>query len=88
MPPSSCFAEVEQTPPGKIPIVTPRELTPETLHTFEMYCKSYFLNKDVPKDEQVEKIAMALQDVRMQNWYMTNEARINTMTFKAYMAEL
>ncbi len=63
MPPSSHFAQVEQTPPGKIPIVTAGELTPETLRTFEMYCKAYFTNKEIPKDEQVEKIAMALQDM-------------------------
>lgn len=53
-----------------------------------MYCKSYFTNKEVDSAEQVEKVAMAFQDLCIQNWYMTNETRINVMTFKGYMAEL
>lgn len=55
---------------------------------FKMYCKSFFSNKEVPGSEQVEKVAMAMQDLRIQNWYMMNETWINKMSFKAYMAEL
>ncbi len=86
---NSCFAHVEQAAPTKMLSVSQGELTPESLCTFKMFCCTYFNNKEVPATEQVvEKIALCFQDPHIEKWYMSNKTRINTMTFKTYMAEL
>ncbi len=85
---ASKFACMESSIPGKVPILSAGELTPETLRTFEMYCKAYFVQKEVLATDQVEKIALGIQDPRIQNWYMANKARINAMSFKDYIVEL
>lgn len=88
MAPNSHFATEEQSAPNKMPIVTPGDLTPKMLCSFKIFCKAYFNNKGIPSMEQVEKIALSFQDAQVQNWCMSNKTRINTMTFKEYMAEL
>lgn len=79
---------MEQSAPTKIPVLTPGDLTPESLCAFEMGCKAYFSYREIPDEEQVEKITWGIQDPWIQNWYLMNHERINAMSFRRYMLEL
>jgi hypothetical protein len=74
--------------PGKPPIITGGELTPELLADFENGCLTYFAWKDVAADRQVMKIAWGLQDTHMQVWYQADRDAINTAGFTAFMASI
>ena len=71
--------------PGKPPVITSGELTPELLADFENGCFAYFAWKDVAEDRQVMKIAWGLQDARVQVWYRTDRDKINAAGFTAFM---
>lgn len=87
-PSQSRIAEMEQTAPNRIPILTPGDLTLKALQSFEMACRAYFSTKGILESEQVERITWGIQDPRMQDWYMTNQARIDAMSFCRYLVEL
>ncbi len=72
---------------GKVLIVSPRELTLETLHAFEMFFKAYSSSNDILGPEQVQKVVLGFQVLQIQNWYMVNETTINAMSFKAYVRD-
>ena len=74
--------------PGKLPTITPGELTPDLLTDFKNGCYAYFAWKDVPDDKQVMKIAWGLQDARVQIWYRTNCAVVNAAGFAAFMSSV
>jgi hypothetical protein len=81
------FAEVEVSG-NKAPILTPGMLTPEVLHHFENSCKSYLRNKKIEAADQVSAIAGNMHDPLISNWYWMDEARINQLTFDAFVMEV
>ncbi|KAG1785106.1 uncharacterized protein HD556DRAFT_1451069 [Suillus plorans] len=85
---NSKFAQVEQSSASKPPFLTAGELTPEVLCTWEMGCTQFFLHKEVKDVEMVKKVAWGMQEPVMQDWYSNNQARLDALTFKDYMAEV
>lgn len=55
---------------------------------FYMAYKAYFCCKEVPEDEQVTKVIWGIQDSRMQNGYLRNQAHIEAMDFDMFILEL
>jgi hypothetical protein len=72
--------------PGKPPVITAGDLTPNLLADFENGCFAYFAWKDVAEDKQVLKVAWGLQDARVQVWYRAGREAINAAGFAAFMA--
>lgn len=79
---------MEQSAPNRILIMTPGDLTPGELCSFKMACKAYFRLKEVPDNVQVERIVWGIQDPQIQSWYITNQTRIDVMSFRRYIVEL
>ncbi|KAG2340780.1 hypothetical protein BDR05DRAFT_1002179 [Suillus weaverae] len=61
---------------------------PKALRSWEMGCTQFFIHKDVSEKEKVKKVAWGMQDPQIQDWYITNQERIDLMTFREYMAEV
>ncbi len=59
---------MEQLAPNQIPIMTLGDLLVEGLKVFEMACWAYFWSKNVPEEDQVERIMWGFQDPRIQQW--------------------
>ena len=70
---------------GKLPIVTPGKLTPDLLFDFENGAYSYFSFKEVKPEKEVAKVAVGLQDGRIQMWYHLNHAAIDSAGFTSFM---
>jgi hypothetical protein len=68
-------------------MLTPGELTPAIVHSFETKCLGFFENKDVPKDKQVCKILAGLKDTRIQDWISVDRDRFLAMSFSDFMTE-
>ncbi|KAG1863435.1 hypothetical protein C8R48DRAFT_773477 [Suillus tomentosus] len=81
-------ARVDQPAPTKPPFLTPGDITPEVLHTWEMGCRQYFKHKDIPVDEQVGKVAWGMQEPSVQEWYLDDQERMDELTFGKYMDEV
>ncbi|KAG1718917.1 hypothetical protein EDD22DRAFT_792022, partial [Suillus occidentalis] len=81
-------ARVDQPAPTKPPFLTPGDITPEVLRTWEMGCRQYFKHKAVPADEQVGKVAWGMQEPAIQEWYLNDQERMDKLTFDAYIAEV
>jgi hypothetical protein len=81
------FAKVEVLG-NKAPILTPGTLTPEVLRRFENSCKSCLRNKKIEAADQVSAIAGNMHDPLISDWYWTDEARINQLTFNAFVMEV
>ncbi|KAF9226046.1 hypothetical protein BS17DRAFT_806992 [Gyrodon lividus] len=78
----------EQSAAHKAPIITVGNITPKALRSWEMGCKQYFLHRSIDSAEQVQKIALNLQDPRIQDWYLNDYDRIDKLTFSAFMEEV
>ncbi|KAG2095734.1 uncharacterized protein F5147DRAFT_778632 [Suillus discolor] len=81
-------ARVDQPAPTKPPFLTPGDITPEVLRTWEMGCRQYFKHKDIPVDEQVGKVAWGMQEPSVQEWYLNDQERMDELTFGEYMDEV
>lgn len=79
---------IEQPALTKPPFLTPGDITPEVLCTWEMGCQQYFKHKDIPIEEQVGKVAWRMQEPSIQEWYLTDQDRMDDLTFDEYMAEV
>lgn len=80
-------ARVEQLACTKPPTLTAGELTPEVVRAWDMACQNYFTHKEVAEDVQVKKVAWGMLDPRLQDWYMTNRAALDAMSFADYMKD-
>jgi hypothetical protein len=83
----SKFATVVQNSPSRPPILTPGDLTPAVMRTFEMACLGYFENKDITEDKQVRKILAGLQDTCIQDWVSVNCEHFLELLFTDFMTE-
>ena len=72
----------------KPPVLTAGDVTPEALCSWEIGCITYFAHKDVTPASQVQRVAWGLHDARIQQWYVTEHNRLNTLTFATFMTEL
>ncbi len=82
------IAQVLQSAANKLPTLTPGEPTLEVIRNFEICCRAYFTHKNVPKEEQVRKIAWGVQEPRIQNWYIANQDKINVLDFDDCIQQL
>lgn len=85
---TSKVARVDQPALTKPPFLTPGDITPEALRSWEMGCRQYFKHKNVPSDEQVGKVAWGMQEPLIQDWYLNDQERMDELTFTEYMAEV
>ncbi|KAG2746933.1 hypothetical protein P692DRAFT_20781250, partial [Suillus brevipes Sb2] len=81
-------ARVDQPAPTKPPFLTPGDITPEVLRTWEMGCRQYFKHKDIPAEEQVGKVAWGMQEPSVQEWYLNDQDRMDKLKFNEYMSEV
>jgi hypothetical protein len=83
----SKLAVVEQDSPSRVPVLTPGDLTPAIMRTYETACLGHFETKDIPADKQVRKILAGLQDTRIQDWISVDRGRFLELSFAEFMAE-
>ncbi|KAF9225494.1 hypothetical protein BS17DRAFT_766025 [Gyrodon lividus] len=77
----------EQPNTSKPPIVTPGEISPEALRSWEMGCKQLFSIKSIEGDNQVAYVAWNLQDPHIQDWYSNDSVRLKGMSFNGFLKE-
>lgn len=70
------------------PFLTAGQLTPEALKAWEMSCNQFFLHKDTKDEDKVKKVAWGMQDPLIQDWYLTDQERLEKLTFKEYINEV
>lgn len=85
---ASKTARVEQPSATKPPFLTPGDITPEALRSWEVGCRQYFKHKAVPGEEQVGKVAWGMQEPSIQDWYINDQERMDKLTFVEYMKEV
>jgi len=81
-------AIVEQPDGTKPPVLTAGIITPETARAWERACRQFFLQKNVPEDDQVKRVAWGMHDPRLQDWYLTEQDEIDGLSFAEYMVQL
>ncbi|KIK38836.1 hypothetical protein CY34DRAFT_90294, partial [Suillus luteus UH-Slu-Lm8-n1] len=85
---TSKTARVKQPAPTKPPFLTPGDITPEALRSWEVGCRQYFKHKAVPGEEQVGKVAWGMQEPSIQDWYINDQERMDKLSFDKYMKEV
>jgi hypothetical protein len=80
-------AEVEVNG-NKAPILTSRSVSPEVLRRFENACRNFFHAKKIAANEQVASVAGNMHDALISDWYWTDEARINGLSFEGFIKEM
>jgi hypothetical protein len=83
----SKHAEVEVNG-NKAPVLSPGTITPEILRRFENACKNFFRTKKIEAEGQVSAVAGNMHDPLVSDWYWTDEARINALSFDNFMKEM
>ncbi|OAX33520.1 hypothetical protein K503DRAFT_668693, partial [Rhizopogon vinicolor AM-OR11-026] len=63
-------------------------ITPETARAWERACCQFFLQKKVPVEEQVKRIAWGMHNPHLQDWYLTKQDTIDDLSFDEYMLQL
>jgi hypothetical protein len=87
MPSQSHFFTVEQDAPSKLPILTTGKITPSIMHSYENACLSYFENKDIADEKQVQKILSGLQDSHLQDCIDIDCEHFLILSFVDFMVE-
>lgn len=68
------------------PVLTPGRITPAALFSWEAGCRQYFRHRPVEMANRVAFASGGFQDPRMMDWWMTNAAKFEELTFEAFMA--
>jgi len=84
---STKYATIEQDSASKPPTMTPGEITPAVMRSFETKCLGYFENKDIPDERQVHNILVGLQDSHVQDWINVDCDRFLALAFPEFMTE-
>ncbi|KIK36119.1 hypothetical protein CY34DRAFT_95004, partial [Suillus luteus UH-Slu-Lm8-n1] len=84
----SKVARVEQPAVNKPPTLTAGEISPEVFRAWEMCCRQFFMHKEVPENEMVKKVAWGMQEPIIQDWYLNDQDRFNSLSFADYIKEV
>ena len=80
----SQFASVEDSNPKMAPTLTSGKITPEIFFRWERSCIEYFRVKKIEEEKKVESILSRLQDVRIVDWAVANEAMLKALDFATF----
>ena len=69
----------------KPPLLSPGEISPETLASWEDATRGWIAHKEVAEDKQVSLASYGFQDPRIRAWLRTHAATHNTLSFTAFM---
>lgn len=85
---SSNIATLKHLVTKHCPVLTDRDLTPQTLLQAENAFNKFFIAKSVAKEDKVKMILGAFKDMHIRDWIATNQEHLLDSTFKDFMAEL
>ena len=81
------MASVEQSSPSKVLILSPGDISPSVMRTFEHGCRNFFVHKKIVADDQVSLIISGIVDSRIGDWISAERDRLIALSFDAFMVE-
>ncbi|EIW59628.1 uncharacterized protein TRAVEDRAFT_81080, partial [Trametes versicolor FP-101664 SS1] len=67
-------------------MLTPGRITPAALFSWEAGCRQYFCHCPVEEANRVGFASGGFQDARVMDWWITNSATLEVLSFEAFMA--
>lgn len=87
MPATDGKAELIATNAMKIPILTPGDLDMETVVNWDHACRRYFTIKEIKDNLRVIHASAGLQDMRIGEWYQTDQEYLGGLDWPDFIAE-
>ncbi|RDB15199.1 hypothetical protein Hypma_004687, partial [Hypsizygus marmoreus] len=80
-------ATIKVASSGKLPILTPGDITPQVLSDLVHAYKDFFDAKNIDDDVKVKKILSSFRDNRIRDWINADHARFTSLSFADFMIE-